>query len=189
MHITGLFHLKYLTNWGHFVALWVVCALTKRLHFWMDLSHFRVESKLPYLIWKRIFKAFIWSELAKMLVKHACYGPIIPLDMSPLYMLSLKWQINEDWKTHPNEILNVVQCSWTNPAFIQHKSTFCQQLLNGEHVQGSPDATIMVFLRPGICPIVIKLSLLSLQSWSIYWEGPTASHVICEVWNLMLTKK
>ena len=44
----------------------MVLASTKwPLHFEMVLSHFLEQIKLPYLIWKRIFRSFIWPKLLK----------------------------------------------------------------------------------------------------------------------------
>ena len=63
-----------------------VLALTMwPLHFGTDLSHFLEESKLPYLIWKGIFRAFIWPQLLKyLLVKKPCFKHFIRLSLRPL---------------------------------------------------------------------------------------------------------
>ena len=66
----------------HFMAFWVRLASAKwPLHLGMVLSHFLEESKLLYLIWKSIFRAFIWTQILKyLLVKISCSGQIIPLN-------------------------------------------------------------------------------------------------------------
>ena len=66
----------------HFMAFWVSLASAMwPLHLGMVLSRFLEESKLPYLIWKSIFRAFIWTQILKyLLVKMSCSGQIIPLN-------------------------------------------------------------------------------------------------------------
>ena len=64
--ITDLIHFIPPQTLYYFVAFWVVLASTKwPLHFEMVLSHFLEHIKLPYLIWKRIFRSFIWPQLLK----------------------------------------------------------------------------------------------------------------------------
>ena len=64
--ITDLIHFIPPQTLYYFVAFWVVLASTKwSLNFGMVLSHFLEESKLPYLIWKSIFRAFIWAQILK----------------------------------------------------------------------------------------------------------------------------
>ena len=87
-NITILIHLKQPQILCYFVALWVALASTKwPLHFRMVLSDCLEESKLPYLIWKGIFRAFIWLHLLKyLLVNKTCFGHIIPLKVEPLVL-------------------------------------------------------------------------------------------------------
>ena len=68
-NIIDLIHLRPHQTLCYFVAFWVVLASTKwPQHFGLSLSHFMEESMLPYLIWKRIVRAFIWSQMLKYLL-------------------------------------------------------------------------------------------------------------------------
>ena len=84
--ITDLVHFRPYQTLCYFVAFWVLLASTKwPLHFGMVLSHCLEESKLPYLIWKGIFRAFIWSHLLKyLLVKKPSSGHFIRLSLGAL---------------------------------------------------------------------------------------------------------
>ena len=65
-NITDLIHLRPHQTLCYFVAFWVVLASTMwPLHFGMVLSHFLKQIRLPYLIWKRIVRSFIWPQLLK----------------------------------------------------------------------------------------------------------------------------
>ena len=64
LNISDLIHFRPHKNLCHFVAFWVGPVSTKGpLHFWMVLCNLLEESKLPYLIWKSIFRSFIWPQL------------------------------------------------------------------------------------------------------------------------------
>ena len=88
--ITDLVHFRPYQTLCYFVAFWVLLASTKwPLHFGMVLSHCLEESKLPYLIWKGIFRAFIWPHLLKyLLVKKPSSGHFIRLSLGALVNLS-----------------------------------------------------------------------------------------------------
>ena len=50
----------------HCMAFWVGLASTKGpLHLGMVLCNYREESRLPYLIWKSMLRAFIWTQILK----------------------------------------------------------------------------------------------------------------------------
>ena len=88
-NIIDLIHLRPHQTLCYFMAFWVVLASTKwPLHFGMVLSHCLEESKLPYLIWKGIFRAFIWPQLLKyLLVKKPCFKHFIRLSLDALVLL------------------------------------------------------------------------------------------------------
>ena len=66
LNISDLIHFRPHQTLGHFVAFWVGLASTKwPLHICMVLCNLMEESKLPYLIWKSIFRAFIWPQMLK----------------------------------------------------------------------------------------------------------------------------
>ena len=67
--ITDLIHFRPHQTLCYFLAFWVAPASTNILqHFGMVLSHFLEESKLLYLIWKSIFRAFIWTQMLEHLL-------------------------------------------------------------------------------------------------------------------------
>ena len=69
--ITDLIHFRPHQTLGHFVAFGVGLASTMwPLHFWMVLCNLLEESKLPYLIWKSICRAFIWIQMLKYYISR-----------------------------------------------------------------------------------------------------------------------
>ena len=96
--ITDLVHFRPYQTLCYFVAFWVLLASTKwPLHFGMVLSHCLEESKLPYLIWKGIFRAFIWPHLLKyLLVKKPSSGHFIRLSLGALVIRQTQVSVQGD---------------------------------------------------------------------------------------------